>query len=215
MIFPCLAHASTLKILEEADKLKVNLKIPSTIVQHLTQLTRSLGNDVLKTHHSSISGFAPDNERKSDSNAHKFSLLSSLIHMEKEICQIGSFQQKFPSIDLKLILETALTEPSNQKAPILPFLVPYFIRVDGGFGSPTGQRVRDIFLKEASVHDLEGSIREFKFGVPAKKVVALKYAPVKGSGHSSDSNIPQRMTCSVKSDEIKIAGTFSIQTELG
>jgi len=222
LIFPCLAHASTLKILDAADELKVSCKVPATIVQNLTQLTRCLGYDVLRTQSKkSVSNYSAtaDNDTlpQCDTNSYKIALLSSLAQIEREICQLRSFQQKFVEIDLNAILNRSSGEEEQRDCPVVPaspppYLLPQYIKVEGGYGSPLRQRICDIFQKEGSVHDLAES--EFNFGDPVKKVFVLKYVHGKSSAQTTESSLPQRMTCCVRKGELKVTGTFSIRTDL-
>jgi hypothetical protein len=200
LLFPCLSHAATLKVLEEADKLSFDYKVPSNFLQTLVQLSRSF-SCVLN----------PNNDY-SDLMSYKTQFLNFLTQSEKEITQIKSFQLKFDNIELQGILQKKESERDVYGNDFLP----NFIKIEPDQSSSVLEIIKDMFHKEMvqKTQFVEQGV-EFKFGKPFKRVFVLKYHPAR----SSDSNntvtcLPQRMSCLITDDKITLAGTFSSKTDL-
>ncbi|ODN03852.1 Rab3 GTPase-activating protein catalytic subunit (s) [Orchesella cincta] len=198
LLFPCLIHAATLKVVEEAEKLSLDYQLPVNLPQQVSQLSRCFGH---------ICGSA------SETTVAKNLVLSSLSRCEAEITQIRSFQHKFPSTDLTKILKSK----QENKETYGPDFLPKHIKIDGGYRSDVGKTIKEIFVKEQCVSHLLESENEFKFGKPAKRVFVLKYIPPKSIASESTGYLclPQRMSCLVKDDLFVSAGTFSLRTDLG
>ena len=221
LVFPCLIHASTLKVLEEVDKLTVDYRVPLTLLQHLTQLTRSLGHNMIRscTAAPASSSDTRNNNNENDfvgqdGSSYRVSLLSSLSHVEKEVSQIHSFLQKFPQVDLNQVLLTKSNENTPSSSP-QAHLLPNYIKIDGGGKSELSERIKLIFQKEITLNHLVDSSSEFKFGPPVKRVFVLKYNPTKPTNSNAELILPQRMACCLKNEEFLLTGTFSSKTDLG
>ena len=235
LIFPCLIHAATLKVLEEADKLSVEFKIPTTLLQQVTQLTRLIipATAVTMNH--------ANDTVENNVNSYRSSVMSSISRCEKEITQIRSFQQKFPQLDLNQLLkrkaggggggevgsdsELEGSFPSSSSADVE--LIPNYIKVDGGVKSPVAEVIKEVFqMEHTRYQNVEPSSEnnEFKFGEPVRRVFILRYCPAKttttGASSSSDhynqeETLPQRMSCLIRKEEFLLAGTFTTRTDLG
>jgi hypothetical protein len=209
LIFPCLIHGVTLKILEEGDKLSIDYKVPVTLSQQMTQLTRSI---VPATSNS-------NNFDMNDTNVNNYCshVMSIIGKCEKEITQIKSFQQKFPTVDLDQVVKSKSSLEESDKGSEVE-LIPTYIKVEGGAKSPLGEVIKEIFHMEQARNQEVEPEKEFKFGEPVRRVFILRYCPVKTSTSDSQYNqeetLPQRMSCLIKKEEFQLAGTFSSKTEL-
>ncbi|CAG7837110.1 unnamed protein product [Allacma fusca] len=218
LIFPCVIHAVTLKVLEEADKLSVNYNIPGTFVQQVTQLTRSIVP---------ATSLSNNNSDKTESNVNNYRscVMSSIGLCEKEITQIRSFQQKFPQVDLDEVLKRkasvqeldgVLMSPSSSETE----LIPNYIKVDGGAKSAVAEVIKEIFHMERVKNQNDEPEDEFKFGEPVRRVFILRYCPQKTTTtsdahhYNQEETLPQRMSCLLKKNEFLLAGTFTTKTDL-
>lgn len=198
LLFPCLIHAASLKVIEEADELPTEYQLPVNLPQQVSQLSRCFG-------HISSS--------LSDTNAAKNLVLNSIAKCEIGMTQIRSFLHKFPSMDVEKLMDDKKANSETYG----PELLPRYIKIDGGFRSDIGKTIREIFVKEQAVNHLVDSDSEFKFGKPSKRVFILKYIPPKSVASESVGYLclPQRMSCLLKEDLFISAGTFSLRTDLG
>lgn len=197
LLFPCLMHSASLKVIEEVDRLPFDYQLPANMPQLVSQLSRCFG------HGSNLN----------DMNAAKNQVMSLLSKCEIELTQIRSFQQKFPYVDIEKIIDAKKVNSETHG----PELLPKYIKVDGGFRSDIGKTIKEIFVKEQSVNHLMESENEFKFSKPNKRVFILKYIPPKSIAAESVGYLclPQRMSCMLKEDLFVCAGTFSLRTDLG
>jgi len=190
-----------MKVLEEADKLPFEYRVPSNFLQTLVHLSRSF-SCVLN----------PSNDY-TELTTYKNQFLSILTQAEKEITQIKSFVMKFPSVNLEKILQTKETESDLYGNEFLPS----FIKIEKDSSTDdTLKIIKAMFRKEVlqSSQFVDNNV-DFKFGKSFKRVFVLKYNPTR----SSDSNntvtcLPQRMSCLLTDEKLILAGTFSSKTDL-
>lgn len=206
LLFPCLVHAGTIKIMDEIDKLPVNYETPQGFSQNVVQLSRCFR-------------YATQLDLTADEmSTSRRLVMKNFQQCEKEITQIRSFQLKFPNENINDILYQSNTRNycgNNSE------LFPNFIKVPNGKRSELGTRIFDFFVtccekNEGSIDEPELNRKVSNFDKPYKKAFVLKYVPP--PGRINDPNgimaLPQRMSCLLKSDTFVLAGTFSNKTQL-
>jgi len=193
LVFPCLLHATCLKLVEQADDVPCDFSIPGNIVQQVVQFTRKVG--------------MPGIENVVELNNIIVGVKSTVRRCEKDISEIRSALKKFPTLELSKIINPF--QEGDGK------VFPQFIKVEEGRDSAVGKVLKELFLKSPAFNHSSDSV-EFKFPKPYQRVFVLKYFPEKPSDdYYSYANLPQRMSCLIKEDEFRAAGTFSRRTDVG